>query len=83
VYVRYYGEDEKKRFVGDMTDERAIKLASSMVTETVIYSVRHPNTHRSACATGPEATAAAPCPASCLARSPFEAGTCATSCREV
>lgn len=41
VYVRYYGEPEKKRFVAEITDDKAISLASTMVTETCIWGVRH------------------------------------------
>ena len=40
VYVRYYGEGDKKRFVAEITDDKAINLASTMVTETVLYGVR-------------------------------------------
>jgi hypothetical protein len=38
VWVRYYGEGKTVR-VGEMTDDKAIGLASSVVTETFIYSV--------------------------------------------
>jgi hypothetical protein len=31
-----------KRFVGEMTEEKAVRMASSMVTETILYSVCSP-----------------------------------------
>ena len=40
VWVRYYGE-EKRHIVGEITDDKAVKLASTMITEATIYGVRH------------------------------------------
>jgi hypothetical protein len=38
VWVRYYGE-EKRHIVGEITDDKAVKLASTMITEATIYGV--------------------------------------------
>jgi hypothetical protein len=38
VWLRNVGE-EKKVIVGEMVEDKAVELASTMVTETLIYSV--------------------------------------------
>jgi hypothetical protein len=38
VWVMHYG-DQKKVIVGEMVPEKAVQLASNVVTETVIYLV--------------------------------------------
>lgn len=41
VWLKHYGEPPKNRIVGEMVDEKAVALASSMLSETFIYSVRN------------------------------------------
>lgn len=40
MWIAHYGEN-KKVIIGEMVDDKAVELASSMLTETFIYSVSH------------------------------------------
>jgi hypothetical protein len=49
VRIAHIGEEKTVR-VGEMVEHKAVELATSMMTETFIYSVRHHISHSVFCA---------------------------------